>query len=153
MDPGNGLFYFARFSLNTYHNLFDFFKSGTKPASHFFRMAKKSDPEAMLKELAELDKRLARLQKFFRESKSATAEGSLLTPKNIEETIRLLEKINPSEKAMIQALKMLLPLSKQSNATIEKKTAAKRMSMPLKEASHNACTAKIKGRLMPGRMI
>ena len=107
----------------------------------------------MLKELAELDKRLAKLQKFFRESKSATAEGSLLTPKNIEETIRLLEKINPSEKAMIQALKMLLPLSKQSNAAIEKKTAAKRMSMPLKEASHNACTAKIKGRLMPGRMI
>ena len=106
-----------------------------------------------MKQLAELDKRLAKLQKFFRESKSATAEGSLLTPKNIEETIRLLEKINPSEKAMIQALKMLLPLSKQSNAAIEKKTAVKRMSMPLKEASHNACTAKIKGRLMPGRMI
>jgi len=106
-----------------------------------------------LKELAELDKRLAQLQKFFRESKSATAEGSLLTPKNIEETIRLLEKINPSEKAMIQALKMLLPLSKQSNATIEKKTAAKRINIPLKEISHNACTAKIKGRLMPGRMI
>ena len=126
---------------------------GTKPAVYFFRMAKKSDPEAMLKQLAELDKRLAKLQKFFRESKSATAEGSLLTPKNIEETIRLLEKINPSEKAMIQALKMLLPLSKQSNAAIEKKTAVKRMSMPLKEASHNACTAKIKGRLMPGRMI
>ena len=116
-------------------------------------MAKKSDPEAMLKELAELDKRLAQLQKFFRESKSATAEGSLLTPKNIEETIRLLEKINPSEKAMIQALKMLLPLSKQSNAAIEKKTAAKRINIPLKEISHNACTAKIKGRLMPGRMI
>lgn len=116
-------------------------------------MAKKSDPEAMLKELAELDKRLAQLQKFFRESKSATAEGSLLTPKNIEETIRLLEKINPSEKAMIQALKMLLPLSKQSNAAIEKKTAAKRTSLPLQTPSHNACTAKIKGRLMPGRMI
>jgi hypothetical protein len=130
-----------------------FIPIGTKSASHFFRMAKKSDPEAMLKELAELDKRLARLQKFFRESKSATAEGSLLTPKNIEETIRLLEKINPSEKAMIQALKMLLPLSKQSNAAIEKKTAVKRMTMPLKETSHNACTAKIKGRLMPGRMI
>ena len=107
----------------------------------------------MLKELAELDKRLARLQKFFRESKSATAEGSLLTPKNIEETIRLLEKINPSEKAMIQALKMLLPLSKQSNAAIEKKTAVRRAGMPLKTASHNVCTAKIKGRLMPGRMI
>ena len=116
-------------------------------------MARKSNPDEMLKELAELDKRLAQLQKFFRESKSATAEGSLLTPKNIEETIRLLEKINPSEKAMIQALKMLLPLSKQSNAAIEKKAAAKRMPMPLKETSHNAYTAKIKGRLMPGRMI
>ena len=116
-------------------------------------MAKKSDPEAMLKELAELDKRLAKLQKFFRESKSATAEGSLLTPKNIEETIRLLEKKKKKKKAMIQALKMLLPLSKQSNAAIEKKTAVNRTSLPLQTPSHNACTAKIKGRLMPGRMI
>ena len=116
-------------------------------------MAKKSDPEAMLKELAELDKRLAQLQKFFRESKSLTLEGSLFTPENIKEAIRLLEKIDPSEKAMLQTLKMLLPLSKQDKATIEKKTAQKRAPAPSKVAPPNACTAKIKGRLMPGRMI
>ena len=135
-------------------------------------MARKSNPDEMLKELAELDKRLAQLQKFFRESKSMTVKDSLFTPKNIEEAIRLLEKINPSEKAMIQSLKMLLPLSKQDAATIEKKTSKKQLRMssavwslgtaqrasgeittPSAVPSRTSSTAKLKGRLMPGRMI
>ena len=116
-------------------------------------MTSKNNPESMLRELAQLDARLARLQQFFRESKSMTVEGSLFTPENIEEAVRLLEKISPSEKAMIRTLKMLLPLSKRGKTEIERKADKKRTTVSLKATPCNSCTAKLKGRMMPNRMI
>jgi hypothetical protein len=116
-------------------------------------MVSKNNPENMLLELAQLDKRLERLQLFFQESKSMTVEGSLFTPENIEQFIRLLENINPSEKAMICTLKMLLSLSKQNKTEIERKTNESQSSEISQTTPCTICTAKLKGRMMPNRII
>lgn len=116
-------------------------------------MAKEKHPDQMLQELAELDRRLMELQRFFQKSKTTIIEDSLFTPSNIEEMIRLLEKINPSEKAMIQTLKLFLSMAKQGKVSQKPSIPSKSVGLHRKSDHYHTCTSKIKGRTLPTRMI
>ncbi|MBP5191602.1 MAG: hypothetical protein J6Z25_03495 [Opitutales bacterium] len=116
-------------------------------------MATQKHPDQMLQELAELDRRLRELQRFFQKSKTTVAEDSVFTPSNIEEMIRLLEKINPSEKAMIQTLQLLLPMAKQGKAAFDPPVQSKLVGLHRESSHYNACTSKIKTRTLPRQMI
>jgi len=76
----------------------------------------------ILQELSKLDKKLEGIQTFFRNAKSTDINNSLLTKNNIQESISLLKKINPSEKHMINALKSLIPLAEDQTKILPKTT-------------------------------
>ena len=85
-------------------------------------MSSDNKSEKFLKELADLDQRLEKIKAFLQESKTGNINDSFLTKDNVLASIELLEKINPEEKNMIYALKMLLPMAEKSKEEIQKET-------------------------------
>ncbi len=106
-----------------------------------------------LQELAQLDKKLAQLQTFFRSTKTGDVNDSLLTKHNVQEAIALLEKINPSEKNMIYALKSLLPLSEKTPQELSNlpDNLSKLNTNPTE--NYNQWTPKLKSKVPLNRVI
>ena len=108
----------------------------------------------MLQELSELDQKLEKIQIFFRNSKSNDINDSLLTEENIQEAISLLKKINPSEKHMINALKSLIPLSKNQTKNPPKHTLPPSINYTSNLAeNYNRLTPKLKGKVPMNHVI
>lgn len=120
-------------------------------------MSSEDKSEKYLKELSELEQRLDKIQSFLRESKTGNINDSYFTKDNILAAIDLLEKINPEEKNMIYALKMLIPLSEKSNEEIIKQeTKMSQKTVPLKSEqsdAYNHCTPKLKSKIPNHRII
>lgn len=119
-------------------------------------MSSHKNPEEILQELEQLDKRLAELQTFLRASKTGNAGDSLLTKANVEKAIHLLEEINPEEKNMLQALKALMPLAEKTDEELaqkSKQTPPKLDSNANDGMDHTSCTSKLKTRMSPHNII
>ena len=83
-------------------------------------MSSENKSEKLLKELAGLDQQLEKIKSFLQGSKTGNINDSFFTKDNILAAIDLLEKINPEEKNMIYALKMLLPMAEKNNEELIK---------------------------------
>ena len=122
-------------------------------------MSSRKKPEEILGELEQLDKRLAELQTFLKASKTGNVGDSLLTKSNVEKAIQLLEKVNPEEKNMVQALKSLIPLAEKNDEALAQKP---KKTHPALEGDINggratlertSWTSKLKTKMSPHRMI
>ena len=122
-------------------------------------MSSRKKPEEILGELEQLDKRLAELQTFLKASKTGNVGDSLLTKSNVEKAIQLLEKVNPEEKNMVQALKSLIPLAEKNDEDLAQKP---KKTHPALEGDINggratlertSWTSKLKTKMSPHRMI
>lgn len=82
---------------------------------------KKTSPQKVLDELRNLDQRLERLQKRFTASRWANEAESIFTQGNIEQAIELIKKIDPTDTALIEGLKSLLPFARISFQKMQKK--------------------------------
>ena len=122
-------------------------------------MSSRRNPEEILEELEQLDKRLAELQTFLKASKTGNVGDSLLTKSNVENAIHLLEEVNPEEKNMVAALKSLLPLAEKNDEELKEKP---KEVAPALEGDVNgsratpertSCTSKLKTRMSPHKII
>lgn len=122
-------------------------------------MSSRRNPEEILEELEQLDKRLAELQTFLRSSKTGNVGDSLLTKSNVEKAIHLLEEINPEEKNMVAALKSLVPLAEKNDEALAQKP---KKTPPVLESDVNSrrttlertpWTSKLKTRMSPHKVI
>ena len=122
-------------------------------------MSSRKNPEEILKELEQLDKRLAELQTFLRASKTGSVGDSLLTKSNVEKAIHLLEEVNPEEKNMVAALKSLMPLAEKNDEALAQKP---KKTPPTPENDINggqsalertSWTSKLKTRMSPHKVI
>lgn len=122
-------------------------------------MSSHKNPEEILEELEQLDKRLAELQTFLKASKTGNVGDSLLTKSNVEKAIHLLEDVNPEEKNMVQALKSLMPLAEKNDEALARKS---KKTPPALEGDINggrailertSWTSKLKTRMSPHKMI
>lgn len=120
-------------------------------------MSSRKKPEEILKELEQLDKRLAELQTFLRATKTGNVNDSLLTKSNVEQAVHLLEEVNPEEKNMINALKALMPLAEKNDTASNRKP--KKTPSPTESNSEKAAlertpwTSKLKTRMSPHKII
>ena len=122
-------------------------------------MSSRKNPEEILEELEQLDKRLAELQTFLKASKTGNVGDSLLTKSNVENAIHLLEEVNPEEKNMVTALKSLLPLAEKNDEALAEKP---KKTAPALEGDINggpatpertSWTSKLKTRMSPHKII
>ncbi len=119
-------------------------------------MSAENKSEKFLKELSELDQKLNKIQSFLQESKTGNINDSYFTKENILSAINLLSEINPEEKNMIYALKMLLPLTEKSNEELEEKSkiAVSPVSTDAsQEDTYNQWTPKLKSKIPNHRII
>lgn len=119
-------------------------------------MSSHRKPEEILKELEQLDQRLAKIQSFLRASKTGNIGDSLLTKANVETAIRLVEEVNPEEKNMLQALKSLIPLAEKKDREFKQESKTVPSGIPLESAvtvEHTAWTSKLKTRMSPHNVI
>ena len=100
-------------------------------------MSSDNKSEKLLQELANLDQRLEKIKSFLQGSKTGNINDSFFTKDNILAAIDLLEKINPEEKNMIFALKMLLPMTEKSNEELLKQEEKTTPVLPKQAISVN----------------
>lgn len=111
-----------------------------------------TDPEKLLEQLKELEERLSNIKSRLRQTCTGNVEDSLLTIKNINLSIDLMKKINPSDQNFINALKSLRYFAKKTNEElieITKNHALKPIEIPQK----NTYNQKLKCKLPQNRLI
>ena len=113
-------------------------------------------PKQILEELAQLDKKLEKLQQFFKASRTGRPEDSLLTKENIEKGIQLLEAINPEDTNIITALKALIPLAEKDDQALEKDISKPAVLPSVSSDTHepyNQWTPRLKSKVPTNRVI
>lgn len=119
-------------------------------------MSSDNKSEKLLKELADLDQQLEKIKSFLQASKTGNINDSFFTKDNILAAIDLLEKINPEEKNMIYALKMMLPMAEKSNEELlqqEKKTTPTLPKQENQGGVYTQWTPKLKSKIPNHKII
>lgn len=119
-------------------------------------MSSENKSEKLLKELAGLEQQLEKIKTSLQESKTGNINDSFFTKDNILAAIDLLKKINPEEKNMIYALKMLLPMTEKSNEELlknEKKSTPTLQNQEKQANDYTQWTPKLKSKIPNHRII
>lgn len=119
-------------------------------------MSSENKSDKLLNELAGLEQQLEKIKTFLQESKTGNINDSFFTKDNILAAIDLLEKINPEEKNMIYALKMLLPMTEKSNEALLNQEKKATPALPRQENQadvYTQWTPKLKSKIPNHKII